>query len=58
MSLSLPGAMLGMGVRRTPAHCIIDGPLGNGTSEQGDVFCFDTSGNLLDTLYTTQWVVG
>lgn len=42
----------------TPAHCIVDGPIGNGTSEQGDVFCFDTSGNLLDTLYTTQWVVG
>lgn len=42
----------------TPAHCIVDGPLGNGTSEQGDVSCFDTSGNLLDTLYTTQWVVG
>ena len=42
----------------TPAHCIVDGPIGNGTSEQGDVFCFDTGGNLLDTLYTTQWVVG
>jgi hypothetical protein len=27
-------------------------------SEQGDVFCFDTSGNPLDTLYTTQWMVG
>jgi len=26
--------------------------------EAGDVFCFDTNGNLLDTLYTTQWMVG
>jgi hypothetical protein len=42
----------------TPAHCIVDGPIGNGSSEQGDVFCFDTSGNPLDTLYTTQWMVG
>jgi hypothetical protein len=42
----------------TPAHCVVDGPIGNSTSEQGDVFCFDTGGNLLDTLYTTQWLVG
>jgi hypothetical protein len=42
----------------TPAHCIVDGPIGNGSSEQGDVFCFDTSGNPLNVTYTTQWMVG
>ena len=40
-----------------PAHCIVDGPIGNGTSEQGDVFCFDTNGNELDTTYTMQWMI-
>jgi len=42
----------------TPAHCIVDGPVGSNSNEVGDVFCFDTNGNLLDTLYTTQWMVG
>jgi hypothetical protein len=43
----------------TPAHCIVDGPIGTvGGSEQGDVFCFDTSGNPLNITYTTQWMVG
>lgn len=43
----------------TPAHCIVDGPIGTvGSQEQADVFCFDTSGNLLDTTYTMQWMVG
>ena len=43
----------------TPAHCIVDGPIGTvGGSEQGDVFCFDTSGNPLNVTYTTQWMVG
>jgi hypothetical protein len=41
-----------------PAHCVVDGPIGTVSgSEQGDVFCFGTSGNPLDTLYTTQWMV-
>ena len=43
----------------TPAHCIVDGPTGTvGSQEQADVFCFDTSGNPLDTTYTMQWMVG
>ena len=43
----------------TPAHCIVDGPIGTvGSQEQADVFCFDTSGNPLDTTYTMQWMVG
>jgi hypothetical protein len=44
----------------TLAHCIVDGPSGGtgaGAQEQGDVFCFDNSGNPLDTYYTTQWWV-
>lgn len=42
-----------------PAHCIVDGPIGPvGGSEQGDVFCFDTSGNPLDVTYAMQWMVG
>lgn len=42
----------------TDAHCIVDGPAGGtgpGSQQTGDVFCFDTSGNPLNTYYTTQW---
>jgi hypothetical protein len=41
----------------TPAHCVVDGPVGNATSEQGDVFCYDINGNQLDTTYTMQWMI-
>jgi hypothetical protein len=52
------GDQQGTAYGSTPAHCIIDGPIGINGNEAGDVFCFDTNGNLLDTLYTTQWMVG
>ena len=42
----------------TPAHCIVDGPIGISSGESADVFCFDTSGNPLNVTYTTQWMVG
>jgi len=42
----------------TPAHCIVDGPIGIASGESADVFCFDTSGNPLNVTYTTQWMVG
>jgi hypothetical protein len=42
----------------TLAHCIIDGPNGGiDDQEMGDVYCFDNSGNPLNTYFTTQWWV-
>jgi hypothetical protein len=42
----------------TDTHCIVDGPAGGSGGTQGaDVFCFDTSGNLVNSLYTMQWMV-
>jgi len=52
------GDQQGTAYGSTPAHCIVDGPIGINGNEAGDVFCFDINGNLLDTLYTTQWMVG
>ena len=52
------GDQQGTAYGSTPAHCVVDGPIGINGAEAGDVFCFDTNGNLLDTLYTTQWMVG
>jgi hypothetical protein len=40
----------------TDAHCIVDGPAGTlGGTQVADVFCFDNSGNPVDTTYTMQW---
>jgi hypothetical protein len=42
----------------TDAHCSVDGPAGaSGGSQTADVFCYDNSGNLVDTDYTEQWMV-
>lgn len=40
----------------TDAYCIVDGPGGLlGGTQVADVFCFDNSGNPVDTTYTMQW---